>query len=254
MCLFVSLCRYERMTQPRKTHSLGGSGLLLDHKIFDSVVKSDDDLGLADAEASGGGDVNDATDDGGVFATSASHGETHGLADLDGLGLSAVSAQVGQLDVDGSAHTSAHVRWAGGDHTVVGRHGTATVNLALRELDSSLEAVKDIVEHGAGLHAHDAEVILLTEPDDETHVLRVVASAAVGPVLGNTSSDEVLVNRHVLEHDVLFDEGVVLSLFDEVLVAGGDRDVLATVVLVSDQHIEHLLHVLLHVDAFGFGH
>ena len=237
-----------------KRLSLGGGGLFLDHEVLDSVVQLDDDLSLADAEAGGGRNVNDATNDGGVFATGASHGETHGLANLDGLGLSAILAEVGQLDVNGGAHTSAHVSGAGGDHTVFVRLGAATIDLLLDNIDSSLEAVEDLVEHGAGLHAHDAEMILLTEPDDESFVLRVVASATVGPVLGNTSSQKVLVGGHVLEHDVLLDERVVLLFVDEVGVVGGDRDVLATVILVSDQHIEHLLHLLLHFDAFILGH
>jgi len=157
-----------------------------------------------------------------MFAASSSNGETKRLADLLGFSFSVVRAELGQLHVNRCAHTSTHICWARGNHAVVGGLSAATINLLLNNIDCSLEAVKDLVKHGAGLHTHDTEMILLTEPNNESLVLRVVASTAMGPMLCDTSRFEELILRHILEHNVLLDEGIVLSTIDKVRVIWGD--------------------------------
>ena len=111
-----------------------------------------------------------------------------------------------------------------------------------------LELVEDLVEEEALLHDHDAELVLLAEPDDLLFIFRLPAAAAVGPVVGDARRREVRVRRHVLEHDVRRHELVVLLLVDLVRVL----DALAEVGRVGVDRAAELL--LQGVEGAGHGH
>ena len=102
-----------------------------------------------------------------MLTTETTDREAEGSSDILSLLVSAVSSEVGQGDVEGSSHAGTNVGGAGGNDTVVGGDSAATVDVVLDGLDGLLESVEDFVEHVALLHAHDAEMVLLTNPDDE---------------------------------------------------------------------------------------
>ena len=97
-------------------------------------------------------------------------------------------------------------------------------------------------------------MVLLAHPDDELLVLADVAAAAVGPVRSDAGALQVTVGGHILEHNVLGDELLVLCLIDEALVARGDGHVLASELLLDDQLVEHLTHGFFHGDTVVLGH
>ena len=152
------------------------------------------------------------------------------------------------------AHAGADVGGARGDHTELGGIGAATVNELLYHIDGGLEAVKDLIEHGALLHAHDTEMVLLAYPDDELLIFADVTAPAVGPVGSDASATQVRVGGHILEHNVLVDELLVLCLIDEALVTRSDGHVFASKLLLGDQLIKHLAHGFLHGDTVVLGH
>lgn len=235
--------------------SFSCSGVLSLLEELDTLVEGGHDLSLRDAETGGWGDIDGTVlTNWGVLTTETTNGETEWLGHFLGLLVSAVLGEVGEGNVHGSTHAGTNVGWAGGDDTVVWGHGAAAIDVILDDLDGLLESVEDLVEHGALLHAHDAEMVLLTNPDDELSVLGHVAATTVWPVTGNTSGDEVGVSGHILEHDVVLNVLVVLGGVDEALVTWGDGNVVTTEGLISDEGIEDLLHVLLHVDTIILGH
>ena len=79
---------------------------------------------------------------------------------------------------------------------------------------SVLEPVEDAVEDRALRHAHDAEVVLLADPDDEAAVARHVAAAPHRPVGRDPGGGEVRVVGHVLEHLVPLHQRLVLVVRD----------------------------------------
>eukprot|EP00047_Mylnosiga_fluctuans_P002393 m.224306 g.224306 ORF g.224306 m.224306 type:complete len:412 (-) comp11077_c0_seq1:31-1266(-) len=233
----------------------GGGLLLLGLERLEAVVQLGDDLGLGDAEAVAGRDVARAVlANGGVLTAQAAHAQAIRLADGLGLGIRATLGEVGQGDVDRSAHARAEIGGARGDDTIVRRHGEGEAGDLLDDAQGGVQAIEDLIEDRALLHAHDAQVVLLADPDDEGLVARHIAAAAKRPVGGDAGGGQVVVSRHVLEHDVLLDERVVLLVVDEVRMTGGQRVVAAAVLGQGDQLLEGLAHLLLHVDAIILGH
>ena len=57
---------------------------------------------------------------------------------------------------------------------------------------------------GLGLHAHDAELVLLAEPDDALLIVALPTPATVGPVRGDACRLQVWIRIRILEQDVLF--------------------------------------------------
>jgi len=222
-------------------------GFLL-HDLLDTLVESDGDLGLGDAESGLWRDVDGTVGaDWRVLAAETSDAQVVWLQDGDGLLVTAALREVWDLDVDGRSHAGTHVGWARGDDTKVLGLGASAWDEVLDLVDGSLQSVEDVVDLEALLHGHDSKVILLTNPDDEALVLRHVAASAVWPVGGDTGINQEGVGAHVLEHDVGLDELLVLGLVDVVLVAWGKAVVLAAKVWVSAESIEHWAHSELHV-------
>ena len=156
--------------------------------------------------------------------------------------------------MDRRTHAGANVRGARGDYTKLIVVGTAPIDEGFDNVDGCLEAVKDLVENAALLHAHDAEMILFSDPDDETLVLANVAASTVRPVLGDASGEEVLVCGHVLEHDVIFYELVVFVAGDLVGVTWSDGHVATSELRLADQCVKDLTHCSFHGDTVVFGH
>mmetsp|Transcript_5562 Transcript_5562/g.18786 ORF Transcript_5562/g.18786 Transcript_5562/m.18786 type:complete len:500 (-) Transcript_5562:21-1520(-) len=233
------------------------SGLVLGGlEVLDAEVKGGDDLGLLDAEAGGGGDVHGAVlAHGGVLAAHAAHAEPELLGDRLGGGLiGALLGQGGEGNVHGGAHASAEVGGARGYVAIVLGVGEGEAGEGLHGVEALAEAVEHVVEDGALGHAHDAEVVLLAHPHDEPTVRGHVAAAAEGPVVSNAGRGEVLVGGHVLEHEVVRHQLLVLGIGDGVLGAGGQRVVGATELGVLHEDLEGARHLLLQVDALLLGH
>mmetsp|Transcript_2396 Transcript_2396/g.5515 ORF Transcript_2396/g.5515 Transcript_2396/m.5515 type:complete len:207 (+) Transcript_2396:324-944(+) len=195
--------------------------LLLPDEGLNTLVESSDDLSLLNAETGRRGDVNGTVGaDRGVLTTNSTHGESKGLAHSLGLGIGAISSEVGDLDVDRSTHTSTKVGRARSDVSVL---------LGVSELASSLlnnttgntETIKDLVENSSLLHAHNAKVVLLAYPDDELTISALVAAATIRPLRSDSSTSEVGVVSHILEHHTVVDKFLVLLIADAVLSAGG---------------------------------
>ena len=117
-----------------------------------------------------------------------------------------------------------------------------------------------LVDEVALLHHHDAQLVLLPDPDDLLLVVAHPAAAPVRPVGGDASRLEVGVGVHVLEHDVLVDELLVLCVVDLVGVrtrlakVGSDRVDGAPVALHRDELCEGGEHRLLKLDALVLVH
>ena len=189
-----------------------------------------------------------------MLTAQTTHRQTQRLRNRLGLGISAVSSQVGQLDVQRRAHASAKVRRARCHDTVVVGHSKLKTLDAVHNVESALQAVKHLVQDGALLHAHNAQVVLLADPDDEALVLGDVHTTAVRPVLRDARRKQVAVRRHVLECDVRVHQSLVLRLVDEVRVARSEGAVLATVLGHGNQVLERLQHEVLHVAAVLLRH
>jgi len=223
--------------------------------LLNTFVEGDSNFGFRNAESGFGGDVNGAVSaDGGMFATETSNTQTEGFADFLSFGVSAVLGEVGQLDVDRGSHTGTHIGGARGDNTEIGRFGAATGDQFFDNIDGSLESVKDVVDADGFFHGHDSQVVFFADPDDETFVSRDVAASAVGPVTGDTGSDQIAVVSHVFEHDVGFDQFLVSFIGDVVGVTGGQRDIFATKVGVGNQFVEDGFHGQFHVLSVFAGH
>jgi hypothetical protein len=130
--------------------------------------------------------------------------------------------------MDRGAHARAAVGWARRDDAKFGVRGESAFHTLLDDVEGLCQAVPQVVELGALLHAHDAQVVFLAYPDDEALVSRVVATATIGPLAGNASGEQVLIVGHVLEHDMILYQLLVGSVVDEPLGAGGERVVLTT--------------------------
>lgn len=137
----------------------------------------------------------------------------------DLLKLLAVSGKLGQLDVDGGAHSGAKVGGAESEEAqaVVVREGNPLLNL----VHSGGEAAEDLAEITAHLHGDDAEVILLVDPDKEGLVVVVVDATAGGPVAASVGGlqeavtlleEEVVVDQLLLDFLAHASEGVVGTL------------------------------------------
>mmetsp|Transcript_11141 Transcript_11141/g.33310 ORF Transcript_11141/g.33310 Transcript_11141/m.33310 type:complete len:278 (-) Transcript_11141:22-855(-) len=128
-----------------------------------------------------------------------------------------------------------------------------------------MQPVKDRVEHEALGHAHDAQLVLLAEPDDEAAVGRLVAAPPARPVRRDAGRGEVWVGGHVFEHHVRGHKFLVLVRRDEVRVlriachllphiVGRHAVHVAAVSWVGLEHVEGLEHRLLKVDAVRLCH
>mmetsp|Transcript_5003 Transcript_5003/g.9998 ORF Transcript_5003/g.9998 Transcript_5003/m.9998 type:complete len:384 (-) Transcript_5003:175-1326(-) len=239
----------------------GGGFLLLVHEELDALVELRDDLSLLDEEAGAGGDVDGSVcPNGGVLSTGSADGETEGVADLLRLGVSAVRGKVGDLHVNGGTHSGAEVGGARGDVTVIVRGGEFNSLNGLDGLEHGVEPVEDLVEEEALLHAHDAELILLAEPNDALLVLGLPAPTAVRPVGGDAGRLEEGIGVHVLEHDVGVNELLVLGVVDLVGVidalsmVGGKGVNVSTVLRVIAQTLESGKHGLLELDPLSLVH
>ena len=58
--------------------------------------------------------------------------------------------------------------------------------------------------HGLGLHAHDAELVLLDKPDDTILIVALPIPMTVGPVRGDACQLQVWIRIRILGQDVLF--------------------------------------------------
>ena len=189
-----------------------------------------------------------------MLATQTTHRQTQWLGNRFGLRVRAVSRQVRQLNVQRGTHASAQVRRARCHHTVVLRHGELKPLDAIDNVECALQTVKYLVQDGALLHAHDTQVILFADPNDEAPVLGNVHTATVRPVLGDASCQQVRVRRHVFECDVRVHQRLILRLIDEVRVARSEGAVLAAILRHGNQVLECLQHEVLHVAAVLLSH
>eukprot|EP00964_Phaeocystis_antarctica_P019608 scaffold10820_cov54-Phaeocystis_antarctica.AAC.2 len=243
---------------PRLSGAGGGLG---GHQQLDALVQRLDDLGLLDEETRARRDVDGAVGaDGRVLTARAAHRQAERARDLLGLGVGAVAREVGDLNVHRGAHARAEVGGARGDVAVLLVLGKLANLEGLDEVEHRLELAEDLVDEGALLHDHDAQVVLLSDPDDLLLVVAHPAATAVRPVGGDAGRLEVQVGVHVLEHDVLLDELLVLGIVDKVGVGairaevGRDRVDLAPVAFRRDELIEGGEHGLLELDALFLAH
>lgn len=153
----------------------------------------------------------------------------------------------------GGAHAGAHIGGAGSYYTIVLTLGAASGDNFFHSVDQLLQVIEHQVQQVAFLHAHDAQMVLLAQPDDVLLVVREPAAAALRPVGGDAGLEQEEVLAHVLEHDVGLDELVVALFVDKLGVAGGEGDLLASEIAL-DEFLEDLAHVLLEVDAVFAGH
>mmetsp|Transcript_7406 Transcript_7406/g.11754 ORF Transcript_7406/g.11754 Transcript_7406/m.11754 type:complete len:458 (+) Transcript_7406:322-1695(+) len=233
-----------------------GSGVVLRllQQLY-ALVQRRHNLRLGDAEARRGRDVHGAVRaDGRVLAAQPAHAQAQRLGHRLGLRVRAVGRQLGQRNVHAGAHACADVRRAAGDHPHLVALGAAALDELLHHVHGRLQPVKDGVQQGALLHAHDAQVVLLADPDDEPLVLAHVAAAAVGPVRGDARRGQVRVRGHVLEHDVVLDQLVVGRLVDEVRVVRGDAHVAAAELGLGLERGEDGAHGQLQLAALLAGH
>jgi len=156
-----------------------GSLLLGLEELLDALVQVGDDLSLGDHQSRAGAEVDGSIGaNGSVLTSQTTNAEAEGLADGLGLGVSAIGSQVGHLDVHRGSHSSAQVGGARGDVSKVLAVGKLAGDV-LYDVASSLEAVENIVQHGSLLHRHDAQVVLLSDPDDEASVLGLVRATPI---------------------------------------------------------------------------
>ena len=112
---------------------------------------------------------------------------------------------------------------------------------------------------------HDAQLVLLAEPDDEAAIGRLVAAAAAGPIRSDARRSKERIRRHIFEHDVHVHECLVVRVGDQVWIRGFARHFSPVVVRsqrvdfpsirwVSNQLFESCEHCLLEVDAVSLGH
>lgn len=106
----------------------------------------------------------------------------------DSLELGHVLGKLGELDVDGSAESSAEVGGAGGDVTEM----VVVSELAdgLNVSGSAGKAVEHGVDIGTLLHGDDTELIFFVDPDEESLGVIVEDTTALGPVTVKTAGLE----------------------------------------------------------------
>jgi len=204
------------------------SVFLLENQILlvesvDTINHGLDKLNLGVSKTVLVGDVISGTGVTTRFTTSSTGLESELLA--PGLeGSESLLVPSGQVNVDGCAHASAQVGWAGVDVAELGAQQEVLARLSLdgvRDgLDTAGKALEDSLDITTVLHGDDTELILLIDPDQEGLGIIVEDSTALGPVTLHTGNLQVGVTRH--EEEVVIDqlladllihagEGVVVS-------------------------------------------
>eukprot|EP00040_Diaphanoeca_grandis_P030458 m.180031 g.180031 ORF g.180031 m.180031 type:complete len:350 (+) comp32000_c0_seq1:460-1509(+) len=150
--------------------------------------------------------------------------------------------------MDARSHAGTDVGWAGGDNAIVFRVSKLETLNCVDHIERFFQSIENTVDDQSFLHRHDAKVVFLSNPDDETTVFRHVATPSVWPVGCDTGLHEEIVSGHVLEHDVGLDQRVVLVIADKVLVTGCQRVVATAVISVGDENIKRFAHLHLKVD------
>jgi len=180
--------------------------LLSSDESLDTVVHVLGELDLIAAEAAQVGDVEHAIVGLGVL--------TVGTADLDvvlvgnALHEGVVLLELGQVDVDGSAHASAQVSGAVGDVAEMLVRGE--LGLLLNGGGSDGEALEHLANVGALLHGDDTELVLLIDPDEESLGIVVEDTTGLRPVTLEAAGLKILVAT--LEEEVVSDEAVTLGV------------------------------------------
>jgi len=139
---------------------------------------------------------------------------TVGTTDLNVVGVSdllhetLVLLELGEVDVDGSAHTSTQVGGAVGNVTKMVIRGELGVLFDLSGSDG--ETFEHLTDVGALLHGDDTELILFVNPDEESLGIVMVNTTAFRPVTLETAGLEVLVAT--LEKEMVLNESVTLRI------------------------------------------
>jgi len=167
------------------------------------------------------------------------------------LGLQFVDTLLGpagQVNVDRGAHAGTQVGGAGVDVAELFRVLEVLAGLGLDGvldgLDTSGEALEDLLDVAAVLHGDDAELILLIDPDEEGLGVVVEDTTTLGPVALHTGHGQVAIAGH--EQEMVVDE-----LLTGGLVHTGQGVVLAGE--IAGQLGEGVLHQVLNVDALLLG-
>ena len=84
-----------------------------------------------------------------------------------------------------------------------------------------MKSVENISQHIPFLHAHDSQMIFLSNPDDEFFILTDIATSSIRPVFSDSSWEQINIIAHIFEHDVSFYQLIVFWLIDKVLVSWG---------------------------------
>jgi hypothetical protein len=180
--------------------------LLSVDKSLDTVVHVLGKFDLIAAKTAQVGDVKDAI--GSITVL------TVGTADLNvvlignSLHESLVLLELGEVDVDGSAHTSAQVGGAVGDITEMVIR--SELGLLFDFSGSDGETFEHLADVGTLLHGDDTELILFVNPDKESLGIVVENTTAFRPVTLETAGFEVLVAT--LEEEMVSNELVTLSI------------------------------------------
>lgn len=173
---------------------------------LDTVVHVLGQLNLVAAESSHVGDIKDTVVSFGVLTVGTTDLNEVLVSDL--LELVLVLLELGEVDVDGSAHAGSEVGGASGDVAEV------SVVLELGDLldlgGSDGETLEDLADVGALLHRDDSELILLVDPHKEGLGIVVEDTTGLGPFTLETAGLQVLVTT--LEEEVVSDETVTLSV------------------------------------------
>jgi len=175
-------------------------------KGLNTVVHVLGKLDLVAAKTAQVGDIEDAIASVGVL--------TVGTTDLDvvlvgnGLHETLVLLELGQVDVNGSAHASAQVSGAGGNVTKMLIRGEFGLLLDLGGGDG--ETLEDLTDVRALLHGDNTELILFVNPDEESLGVVVENTTGFGPVTLKSAGLEVLVAT--LEKEMVLDKTVTLRV------------------------------------------
>jgi len=177
----------------------------VDHSL-DSVVHVLNKVDLRATKSALVGDVKDTVVGLGVLSM--------GTSDIDVvlvgncLELLLVSAELWQLNVNGGAHASSKVGWAGSNVAemfVVGELGNL-FNLS----SGGGESLEDLADVGAWLHGDNSQLILLVHPHEEGLVVIVEDTTSLWPLTLETTALKVLVTS--LEEEVVGDELLLLGI------------------------------------------
>jgi len=176
-----------------------------DHGL-DTVIHVLNEVDLGSSESALVGDIEDTVVGLGVL--------TVGTSDIDvvlfsnGVELLLVASELWKLDVDGGAHTSSKVSWAGGDVAEMLIVGELSDLLDLGS--GNRESLEDLADVGAWLHGDDSKLILLVDPDEEGLVVIVEDTTGLWPFTLETARLKVLVTS--LEEEVISDELLLLGV------------------------------------------